>query len=188
MPQLDTATYLGQVTWFTFVFVTFYLVIVSYALPQINQMIKVRMKKVERTRGDATQYDAERAQTETAYNASMGGAALSALGLLTQSVETQNNWGVRTVHTLRNQEGRARSNQHYVRTLMDSEARKQRYRTMMTTPSTSGKSKTVKPVEEVKEVQVDPKTKGAVKAPKAKGKTKDTKDAKPKSAGKSRKS
>lgn len=64
MPQFDTATYRGQVTWFVIVFSVFYLVMRTDVLPRLNRAVKVRAKKVERTRNDARQFDGVRASSE----------------------------------------------------------------------------------------------------------------------------
>lgn len=64
MPQMDSATYRGQVTWFTLVFSVFYLVMRTDVLPRLNRAVKVRAKKIERTRSDARQFDGVRLSSE----------------------------------------------------------------------------------------------------------------------------
>ena len=46
MPQLDTFTYLSQVTWTLFFFVVFFAIMVTHALPAISRSINVRLKKL----------------------------------------------------------------------------------------------------------------------------------------------
>jgi hypothetical protein len=92
MPQLDTTAYLGQVTWFTLVFLGFYLVMLSEVLPTLNAAIKVRAKKLDRTRNDARQFDAERTSANTAYALSTSGAAVSSYSLMTGTQAVQTKW------------------------------------------------------------------------------------------------
>jgi hypothetical protein len=92
MPQLDTSTYLGQVTWFTVVFLGFYLVMLTDVLPTLNMVVKVRAKKLDRTRNDARQFDSERTSANAAYAVSTAAAATSSIALLTGTQETQTKW------------------------------------------------------------------------------------------------
>ena len=64
MPQFDVSTYRGQVTWFALVFSVFYLVMRTDVLPRLNRAVKVRAKKIDRTRNDARQFDGVRASSE----------------------------------------------------------------------------------------------------------------------------
>jgi len=57
MPQLDSATFVGQVTWFSLVFSAFYLIVLTDVLPSLNRAVKVRAKRLDRVRGDARQFD-----------------------------------------------------------------------------------------------------------------------------------
>lgn len=92
MPQLDTATFRGQVTWLRVVFVVLYRTRTGDILPKLSQIVKMRSKKRDRTRGDATQYDGERTQVENGYSGRLGSAAGSSYGLLQERTETQGNW------------------------------------------------------------------------------------------------
>ncbi len=105
MPQLDVTTFFGQVTWFAVVFVVFYLVMVSDVLPRLNRAVKVRAKKLELTRGDARQFDAERVSTEESYARSLMGAAGSSVSLLMGCQETQSAWSSEAVSSLREGDG-----------------------------------------------------------------------------------
>jgi len=82
MPQLDVSTYLGQVTWFTLVFRVFYGTMTYSVLPALNRAVKMRTKKVERTRGDARQFDGARAAAESSYDHAGQVASLEVLGIL----------------------------------------------------------------------------------------------------------
>ena len=92
MPQLDTATFRGQVTWLRVVFVVLYRTRAGDVLPKLSQIVKIRSKKRDRTRGDATQYDGERTQVENGYSGRLGSAAGSSYGLLQERTDVQNNW------------------------------------------------------------------------------------------------
>jgi len=92
MPQLDTATFRGQVTWLRVVFGVLYRTRVGEILPKLSQIVKIRSKKRDRTRGDGRQYDGERAQVESGYSGRLGGAAGSSHVLLQERTEIQGNW------------------------------------------------------------------------------------------------
>lgn len=92
MPQLDTSTFRGQSTWLRVVFVVLYRTRTGEILPKLSQIVKMRSKKRDRTRGDATQYDGERTQVENGYSGRLGKAAGSSYGLLQERTEIQSNW------------------------------------------------------------------------------------------------
>src|SRR6478735_3416790 len=92
MPQLDTATFRGQVTWLCLVFVVLYRVRTGEVLPKVNQIVKLRAKKRERTRGEANQYEGERTQVEQGYSGRLGKAAGSSTRLLQERQDLQHGW------------------------------------------------------------------------------------------------
>ena len=92
MPQLDTATFRGQVTWLVIVFGVLYRTRTGDVLPKLSRIVKLRSKKRDRTRGDARQYEGERTQTENGYSARLGNAAGSSYGLLQETMDVQTNW------------------------------------------------------------------------------------------------
>jgi Plant ATP synthase F0 len=92
MPQLDTGAFRGQVTWLTRVFVVLYRTRTGEILPKLSQIVKLRAKKRERTRGDARQYEGERTSVEQAYSGRLGKAAGSSHGLLQERTEVQGAW------------------------------------------------------------------------------------------------
>ena len=104
MPQLDTTTYLGQVTWFTFVFSLFYFIVLTDVLPRINRAVKVRAKKLDRTRDDARQFDAERTTADQTYARSTSSAAASSLAILMGTEDLQSKWASQATWTLSNTE------------------------------------------------------------------------------------
>jgi len=92
MPQLDTATFRGQVTWLVVVFGGLYRVRTGEVLPKLSRIVKMRAKKVDRTRGDASQYDGERTQLQHMYWGSLSKSAASSYGLLQKTIEVQTQW------------------------------------------------------------------------------------------------
>jgi hypothetical protein len=92
MPQLDTATFRGQVTWLARVFGVLYRARTGEILPKVSRIVKLRSKKRDRTRGDATQYDGERTRVESGYSTRLGNAAGSSYGLLQETMDVQNHW------------------------------------------------------------------------------------------------
>jgi len=106
---MDSVTYFGQVTWFRVVFSLYYLVMVTEVLPSFDRALKVRAKKLARTRGDARQFDRERTQADEGYGRSLAGAAASSVGLLMACQDTQSAWASDAVAALRQGEGSARA-------------------------------------------------------------------------------
>jgi hypothetical protein len=92
MPQLDVGTFRGQVTWVRRVFIVLYRTRTGDILPKLNRIVKMRAKKRERTRGDATQYDGERARVERGYSGRLGKAAGGSYGLLQERGDAQTAW------------------------------------------------------------------------------------------------
>lgn len=81
MPQLDSATYLGQVTWLAVVFGLFYLVVLTDVLPGLNRALKIRSKKLERVRGDARQFDGIRVSAQDALDAQASSVSKRVMGV-----------------------------------------------------------------------------------------------------------
>jgi hypothetical protein len=92
MPQLDTGSFRGQVTWLARVFRVLYRTRAGDILPKMSQILKLRSKKRDRTRGDATQYDGERARVDAGYSGSLGKAAGTSYALLQERGEVQHGW------------------------------------------------------------------------------------------------
>lgn len=79
-------------TWVCGVFRVLYLRMAGEILPRLNRILKIRSKKRERTRGDATKYDGERVRVEAGYSGRLGYAAGSSTALLHERAETQTQW------------------------------------------------------------------------------------------------
>lgn len=80
MPQLDTATYRGQVTWLRIVFGVFYTRRVKDILPRRNRAMKFRVRKVRHSRNSVGAYEGMRGNVERAYGKRMGGVSKSRRG------------------------------------------------------------------------------------------------------------
>jgi len=124
MPQLDAVTYLGQVTWFVLVFGVYYLVMVAEVLPALDRALKMRVKKVALTRGDARQFDRERLGADEGYGRSLASAAATSVGLLMACQEALVSWASDAVSALRQGEGSSRSsaNQACVAAMVETSA------------------------------------------------------------------
>ena len=49
MPQLDTTTYLAQITWLAITYIIFYLLLIKYMLPSITKILYTLQYKVQQT-------------------------------------------------------------------------------------------------------------------------------------------
>jgi putative endonuclease len=88
MPQLDVATYIGQVTWFVAVFSAFYIIMTSDVLPMFNRAVKARTEKLARSRGDSRQFDTHRESASTGFNTAGSSETGRSLGLFSMMVRT----------------------------------------------------------------------------------------------------
>jgi hypothetical protein len=113
MPQLDTGAFRGQVTWLRRVFTVLYRARTGEVLPKLNQIVKLRAKKRERTRGEARQYEGERTSVEQAYSGRVGKAAGSSYGLLQERTEVQAGWMTQEVGKRTQSKGRNRATKEY---------------------------------------------------------------------------
>jgi hypothetical protein len=55
MPQLEKLTFLSQFFWLCFFFLSFYIALLKFFLPQISQILKVRQKKIEGSQGSSSE-------------------------------------------------------------------------------------------------------------------------------------
>jgi F-type H+-transporting ATPase subunit b len=119
MPQMDSVTYLSQVTWFVVVFGLYYIIMVADVLPALDRVLKIRVKKLALTRGDARHFDRERVQADEGYGRALAGAASSSVGLLMACQDTQSTWANDAVASIRQGNGaRAQANAQCVRAMV----------------------------------------------------------------------
>lgn len=123
MPQIDTASFRSQVVQFVTTFVVLYRVMVGNILPALNRAVKVRVKKLEMTKGDSSRFDAERVKAEQAYGASLGGAAASSFALLSEAIAHQETQTKNSMNELSNVT-MGEANTDYIDYIMEREARK----------------------------------------------------------------
>lgn len=88
MPQLDVATYIGQVTWFVAVFSAFYVIMTSDVLPLFNRAVKARTEKLARSRGDSRQFDTHRESASAGFNTAGSSEMGRSMGLFSMMVRT----------------------------------------------------------------------------------------------------
>lgn len=110
---MDTGAFRGQVTWLSRVFVVLYRTRTGDILPKLSQIVKLRAKKRERTRGEARQYEGERNKVEEAYSGRLGKAAGSSYGLLQERTEVQGAWVNKEVGNRNGTKGRNQAMKEY---------------------------------------------------------------------------
>ena len=86
MPQWDSATFVGQVTWFSLVFSVFYLVVLTDVLPSLNRAVKVRAKRLDLVRGDARQFDGVSVSAQESVDTMLSSGSKSVSGLVSSAL------------------------------------------------------------------------------------------------------
>lgn len=115
MPQLDIATFLGQSTWLTVVFMGFYLIMVGSVLPLLSRALKLRAKKLDLQRTEVLQRGAEggvRVAVEASYDsahADHGKKLIARLGLRRLHLEGSEVTGAFSMRTAMLSRSRSRS-------------------------------------------------------------------------------
>jgi len=122
MPQLDMATYMGQVTWLVLVFVTYYRVVRGQLFPALTRVVKVRAKKKGQLHARTTGFRGEAKTVMEKYDRVVGKAALSALTLIQTEMDNQAAWSKGAVDRVRTKE-RAGVNTGYLTSVATVEAR-----------------------------------------------------------------
>ena len=122
MPQLDMATYMGQVTWLILVFVTYYRVVRGQLFPALTRVVKVRAKKKGYSQARTTSFGGEAKTVMEKYDRAVGKAALSALSLIQTEMDNQAAWSKGAVAGVTTKE-RAGVNSGYLRSVATVEAR-----------------------------------------------------------------
>lgn len=82
MPQLDVATFIGQVSWFVVVFAAYYIITTTDILPSFNRAVKARMEKLQSTRGDSRQFDGFRESAAGGFDSAASVGSGRSLGVL----------------------------------------------------------------------------------------------------------
>jgi hypothetical protein len=92
MPQLDTATYFGQVTWLILVFVGYYRIVRGDLIPALTRLRKIRAKKKTHGLARTSQMRGEAKNVMHGYDRAVGKAALGALSLIQLELDNQGTW------------------------------------------------------------------------------------------------
>jgi len=100
MPQLDTATYRGQVTWLVLVFVTYYRIVRGELFPALTRVVKVRAKKKSHSVAMSQSHQSEAKTVMQGYDRAVGKAALSALALIQTELDNQSSWSASALESV----------------------------------------------------------------------------------------
>ena len=92
MPQLDAATYLGQVFWLSVTFGGYYLLALNTLVPALARRRKVRAKKLAHGKGSAAGASQERGTVLAQCGAALAGGSGEAARLLAAAVEKGGQW------------------------------------------------------------------------------------------------
>jgi len=92
MPQLDTVTFLSQVSWLTFFFVGYYRIGLTYILPSLAGRLKTRGKKVVIAKGRVSGFDGERVSALSVYDSVVGASSAWVTGHLVTTQTVMDSW------------------------------------------------------------------------------------------------
>jgi hypothetical protein len=92
MPQLDAATYRGQVFWLTVFFGGYYLIALNFFIPALAARLKARSKKAALNKGQASSFDGERVAALAGYDGTLTSATSWLSQHLTASVVEGQAW------------------------------------------------------------------------------------------------
>jgi len=92
MPQLDTFTYLSQVTWTLFFFTVFFAIMVTHALPAISRSINVRIKKLSSGGNSQGSLNEEEVQVFSSFEKLLSNSFESSRGLITKTATSATDW------------------------------------------------------------------------------------------------
>jgi|TARA_B110000003_G_C16644632_1_gene531526 F0F1-type ATP synthase membrane subunit b/b' len=92
MPQLDTFTYLSQVTWTLFFFTVFFAIMVTHALPAISRSINVRLKKLSSGGSSQGALGDEEVSVFTSFEKLLSNSFESSRTLITKTSVSASDW------------------------------------------------------------------------------------------------
>lgn len=114
MPQLDTFTYLSQVTWTLFFFVVFFAIMVTHALPAISRSINVRLKKLSSGGTAAQELTEEEVSVFSSFEKLLSNSFESSRNLITKTSGSATEW-VKTTNKEVNAVNLTASNESYLK-------------------------------------------------------------------------
>lgn len=92
MPQMDSVTFLSQVTWLVVVFSIFYLIVLEKILPTLSRILKIRSKKLSEGKEIANLVADEEKKLQREASEILGKSAQASHLLLQDKVSGLNNW------------------------------------------------------------------------------------------------
>jgi F0F1-type ATP synthase membrane subunit b/b' len=114
MPQLDTFTYLSQVTWTLFFFVVFFAIMVTHALPAISRSINVRIKKLASGGSSQGALGEEEVSVFSSFEKLLSNSFESSRTLITKTSGSASEW-VKSTNQEVNEVNLTESNASYVK-------------------------------------------------------------------------
>ena len=90
MPQLDSITFITQLTWLIIIFLAFYGIVLSKSLPALARIIKTRKLKLSFGQSNLTNLDLETQKSINNYENSLINSLSKSRALLSENIETSN--------------------------------------------------------------------------------------------------
>ena len=97
MPQMDSVTFLSQVTWLVVVFSIFYLIVLEKILPTLSRILKIRAKKLSEGKGISTLVADEEKKLQSEASELIGKSAKASHLLLQDKASGLKTWLPKTV-------------------------------------------------------------------------------------------
>lgn len=97
MPQMDSVTFLSQVTWLVVVFSVFYLIVLEKILPTLSRILKIRAKKLSEGKEISTLVVEEQKKLQSEASELVGKSAKTSHLLLQDKASGLNTWLPKTV-------------------------------------------------------------------------------------------
>ena len=97
MPQMDSVTFLSQVTWLVVVFSIFYLIVLEKILPTLSRILKIRAKKLSEGKGISTLIADEEKKLQSEASELIGKSAKASHLLLQDKASGLKTWLPKTV-------------------------------------------------------------------------------------------
>jgi len=90
MPQLDSITFITQLSWLIIIFLAFYGIVLSKSLPALARIIKTRKLKLSFGQSNLTNLDLETTNSINNYENSLINSLSKSRTLLSVNIETSN--------------------------------------------------------------------------------------------------
>jgi F-type H+-transporting ATPase subunit b len=90
MPQLDSITFITQLSWLIIIFLAFYGIVLSKSLPALARIIKTRKLKLSFGQSNLTNLDLETTNSINNYENSLINSLSKSRTLLSDNIETSN--------------------------------------------------------------------------------------------------